>query len=132
MGYEVRITRRQNWSDEDGPEISLAEWIAVVGADREMRLDGCAETRGGAGAIIRIKSEGLSVWTVYSRHDDNGNMAWFDFRSGNVVVKNPDTEILRKMWSLAQALSAKVQGDGGELYDASGQQLPIQRSSHLR
>jgi hypothetical protein len=54
-------------------------------------------------------------------------MVWFDFRQGNVVVKNPDTEVLRKMWSLAQALSANVQGDDGEGYDASGQQRPVPR-----
>jgi hypothetical protein len=40
-------------------------------------------------------------------------------------VKNPDTEILQKMWSLAQPLSAKVQGDDGELYDSSGDQLQM-------
>ena len=47
-------------------------------------------------------------------------MAWFYFWEGNVFVKNPDSEILRKMWSLAQALSAKVRGDEGEDYDAAG------------
>jgi hypothetical protein len=40
MGCEVRITRKQRWSDEEGPEIPLAEWISVVAADPEMRLDG--------------------------------------------------------------------------------------------
>jgi hypothetical protein len=122
MGYDVHITRKQSWSDENGPEIPLAEWIAVVGADPDMRLDGYAETRVGDGSILRLESEGLSVWTAYSRHSENG-MAWFSFHKGNVVVKNPDPEILQKMWSLAQALSAKVQGDDGELYDASGTQL---------
>jgi hypothetical protein len=31
--------------------------------------------------------------------------------------EDPDPEILQKMWLLAQALSAKVQGDDGEFYD---------------
>jgi hypothetical protein len=47
-------------------------------------------------------------------------MAWFLYRKGYVTVKNPDEEILRKMWSIAQDLSAKVQGDDGEIYDSSG------------
>jgi hypothetical protein len=122
MGYDLHITRKQCWSDENGPEIALAEWIAVVAADRDMRLDGFAETRVGDGSILRIKNEGLSVWTAWSRHSENG-MAWFSFRLGNVTVKNPDLEIRRKMWSLSQALSAKVQGDDWEFYDASGNQL---------
>jgi hypothetical protein len=119
MGYDVHITRKQCWSDESGPEIPLAEWIAVVTADRDMRLDGYAETRLGDGSILRIENEGLSVWMAYSRHTEN-RMAWFSFSRGNVVVKNPDLEIRQKMWSLAQALSARVQGDDGEFYDASG------------
>jgi hypothetical protein len=122
VGYDVLITRKQCWSDEKGPEIPLAEWIAVVGTDPDMRLDGYAETRVGDGSILRLESEGLSVWTAYSRHSEN-DMAWFNFHEGNVVVKNPDPEILQKMWSLAQALSAKVQGDDGEFYDASGTQV---------
>jgi hypothetical protein len=72
MGYDVHITRKQNWSDEAGPEIPLSEWIAVVAADPEMRLDGFAETRVGGGAILRIEREGLSVWTAYSRHRESG------------------------------------------------------------
>jgi prepilin-type processing-associated H-X9-DG protein len=120
MGYDVHITRKQNWSDKKGPEIPLPEWIAVVQRDREMRLDGHAETQVGDGKILRIEKEGLSVWMAYSRHGEDGNMAWFDFRHGNVVVKNPDAEILQKMRSLAQALSARVQGDDGEFYEATG------------
>ena len=36
--------------------------------------------------ILRLENEGLSVWTAYSRHSENG-MAWFSFHEGNVVVK---------------------------------------------
>jgi hypothetical protein len=120
MCYDVHITRKLDWSDPEGPEISLAEWLAVVAADPEMRLDGCAETRMQDGSVFRTVQEGLSVWTTYSQHDESGNMAWFLYRKGYVTVKNPDEEILRKMWSIAQDLSAKVQGDDGEIYDSSG------------
>ena len=60
MGYDVHITRRQNWSDPSGPVISLAEWVAVVESDPEMRLDGYAETRVPDG-VLRIEREGLAV-----------------------------------------------------------------------
>lgn len=122
VGYDVHITRKQRWSDENGPEILLVEWLEIVRSDREMRFDGYAETRLGDGSILRIENEGLSVWTAYSRHGEDG-MAWFSFHQGNVIVKNPDPEFLQKMWSLAQALSAEVQGDDGELYDGSGRQV---------
>jgi hypothetical protein len=119
MGYDVHITRRHDWSDPKGPEISLEEWLAFVAADPEMRLDGRAETRLQDGSVFRTERRGLSVWTAYSLHDDSGNMAWFLYSHGRVIVKNPDEEILRKMWSIAQALSAKVQGDDSEVYDSS-------------
>lgn len=120
MGYDVHITRKGNWFDESGPEIALEEWTALLGGDPEMRLDGFAEIQNEAGEGLRFTSEGLAVWVSYSGHGKDGNMAWFDYRSGSIAVKNPDAEILGKMWRIAQILSAKVQGDDGELYDESG------------
>jgi hypothetical protein len=112
MGYDVHITRKKNWCDQDGPEIPLAEWTSIERSDQGMRLDGYAETRLENGRILRTENEGLAVWTEYSRQGEVGNLAWFDFRSGNVVVKNPDSEILQKMWSLAQ-LSEVLRGKKG-------------------
>ena len=40
MGYEVHITRRQHWLDEDGPSIALNEWLKVVHSDPEMHYEG--------------------------------------------------------------------------------------------
>jgi hypothetical protein len=119
MGYDIHITRKQDWFDEE-PQILAAEWAAYVASDPTMRLDGYAEASTPAGDTLRYESEGLSVWTGYSRHDPDGNMAWFDFRNGDVVVKNPDSETLKKMWQVAQTLGAKVQGGEGETYAADG------------
>jgi hypothetical protein len=129
MGYDVHITRKQDWSDPEGPLIPITEWIAVVRSEPDMRLDGYAEARLADGSVLRTENEGLAVWTGYSRSGKDGNFAWFDFHRGNIVVKNPDLEILRKMWALAQALSAKVQGDDGEVYDASGNPIDMHRRS---
>lgn len=30
MGYDVHITRRENWSDDGGPAIDASEWEAAV------------------------------------------------------------------------------------------------------
>jgi hypothetical protein len=48
---------------------------------------------------------------------------WFDFSHGNIVVKNPDAAILRKMCEVAAALGARVQGDEGETYRPDGRIL---------
>ena len=121
MGYDVHITRKENWFEETGPEISLDEWVAYVSGDPEMRLDNFAEAANGNGAVLRIEKPGISVWLTYSGHDIDGNMAWFGHTRGRIVVKNPDEEILGKMWSIAQSLSARVQGDEGEIYNEEGE-----------
>jgi len=120
MGYEVHITRKENWFDE-GPEISLVEWLDLVGADPEMRNDGYAEAIVGGGSVLRVDDPSMSVWIAYSGHLQDGNMAWMWYGQGNIAAKNPDVEILRKMADIARRLSAKVQGDEGEVYGADGQ-----------
>ncbi len=120
MGYDVYITRKQDWFDENGNEISFDEWVQYVEMDNEMRLDNFAETKTPDGTL-RIESEGIAVWLKYSGHEKDGNMAWFRYFEGNIIVKNPDEEILAKMYSVAQSLNAKVQGGDGEIYDANGQ-----------
>ena len=110
----------ENWFDEDGPAISVDEWSKLVVSDSEMRMEGFAEATTSDGSKLRVESDGLAVWVAYSGRDDDGNLAWFSFNGGNIVVKNPDTEILKKMWQIAQRLSAQVQGDEGELYDENG------------
>lgn len=117
MGYELHITRRENWVDEDpAAAISLQEWIELVKNDPEMRLDNEATATTTGGDTITVDSEGLSVWTAYSRDGVRGNHAWFAYHGGNICVKNPDAEIIRKMQSIAVLLDAKVMGDEGELY----------------
>lgn len=120
MGYEVHITRQENWFDEDDSrEISFYEWTQILAHDNEMRLDNFAEATTTSGETIRVESEGLSVWTKYSGNGLNNNYAWFDYSRGSIVCKNPDDEIINKMLDIAERLNAKVQGDEGEIYERS-------------
>ncbi len=123
MGYDIHITRKALWFEDDGPAIGFDEWKNLVLSDPEMRLDGFAEALTTQGAKVRIESEGMSVWTAYSKHGRGGNMACFDLKAGNIDVKNPDKEILTKMHQIALKLDAKVQGDEGEFYDAKGDRM---------
>jgi len=115
MGYEVHITRKNEWFG-DGPEIGLEEWLSYIANDSSMRHDGYAEATISDGAVLRTEAPGLAVWTAYSGHDLNGNMAWFSHSQGNITVKNPDEEILAKMVEIGEALGASIQGDEGETY----------------
>jgi len=125
MGYEVYITRKEFHFDEDGPDISFDEWIDFVNKHPEFRLDGFAEVETPEGEMLRMEADGLSVWEGYSKNESSGgNQAWFLYTEGSISVKNADQELLTKMHELAQQLSAKVQGEEGELYDSEGKQLP--------
>jgi hypothetical protein len=118
MGYEVHITRaEEHWLDSEAQPISIAEWLAYVAQDPEMRLEGSAQTSLPDGQTLRIEEDGLATWTAYSRHDEDGNMAWFNWTEGRVVVKSPDAEIVAKMMQMARTLGARTQGDDGEYYE---------------
>lgn len=120
MGYDIHITRQENWYDDDiSKQISLKEWKEYIESDAEMRLDNFAEASLQAGNTIRLENEGIAVWTNYPNPHIDGSHAWFDFRNGNITVKNPDRDIMRKMLRIAGKLNAKMQGDGGEIYDLS-------------
>jgi hypothetical protein len=118
MGYEVHVTRRANWFDE-GDDISLEEWRQIVGRDPELRMDNVARALSPAGDVIEIKREGIAVWLRHPRAND-GDLAWICYSEGRITVKNPDPPFLMKMHEIATKLSARVQGDEGEEYDANG------------
>jgi hypothetical protein len=118
MGYNLYITRKENWFDEDDSNnISLKAWTDYLMTDREMRRDNFAEATTTNGEYVRVETMGMSVWTKYSKDGIKGNHAWFWPDSGNIVVKNPDIEIRNKMIAIARQLKAKVQGDDGETYE---------------
>ena len=116
MGYDIHITRANDWTESQSFPISLEEWNLYIRSDPEMRLDGFAEVTTTEGESLRYENPGLAVWIAYSKHDLKGNKAWFDFRREMIVVKNPDDEILAKMKQIAAKLSANVIGDEGETY----------------
>jgi hypothetical protein len=99
MGYDLHITRKKLWLDEEGPDISWDEWSAYVGNDPELRL---APELGKHMVAMSIKCE----------YPD----PWLDWSEGSIETKNPDEAILAKMLKIAAALKAKVQGDDGEVY----------------
>jgi hypothetical protein len=103
MAYDLYVTRREQWFDDFGPEISLAEWRGVVESDPELRFD---ESLG----------EHFAVWSGPSKHE----IPWIAWERGNLESKHPDPPLIAKMVGLAGALSARVVGEEGERYGLSG------------
>ena len=121
MGYDVHITRKQNWSDGDGPVISREDWLTYVGGDKSMRLETQAVVSNDRGEEFSVQDETLAIWKDWPARVEGKNEAWMWYSSGNVMAKNPDDAMLRKMFLIADVLGAKLQGDDGEIYNSIGQ-----------
>ena len=98
MGYDLHITRKTDWSADDGPSISESEWAHVVDEDAELSPD------------HETSCEGF-VFAEWNHQ--GGALAW---HRGEILAKNPEKPLIRKMIAIAQRLNATVQGDDGELY----------------
>ncbi len=123
MGYDVHITRKPEWSDDDGPRITESEWQAYVASDPDMVITGVTEITNPEGETIRLTQPLLTEW----RGNSGRSPVWISYFEGSLVIKNPDDECLAKMRQIASKLQARVQGDEGEFYDE-----PPRKQSFLR
>ncbi|MFF2660274.1 hypothetical protein ACFVUH_23305 [Kitasatospora sp. NPDC058032] len=105
MGYDLHITRRGYWWDEEGSDISAAEWEGAVTADPGLVVvplpEGCPER------VVEL--------VLRKGGESSGEPLWW--RAGQIWAKNPTDAMVATMCRLAKALSARVQGDDGEHYD---------------
>ena len=132
MPYETHITRAEHWKRSEENPITAAEWEAYVASDREMEKADYAIVSMADGSTMRMEGPGIAVWTGYrgtveadDRDDSDGsgvagNKVWFLWLGAEIVVRNADEEIRRKMHDVALALGARVQGDDDEFYNSSG------------
>ena len=114
MGYDVHITRAENWCENEGHEISLAEWQALVDHDPELRPD----------------PENGPCYAIWGAHPGNSD-AWLRWDEGNISTKYPDEPLLAKMIQIAGALGVRVQGDEGEEYPEDKATAAAARSREL-
>lgn len=109
MGYDLHITRKDDWSDEEGPTITPEEWLVVAQADPELTPTG--DSSGGV---------------PYFSYGNHGGLWYIE---GELRCKSPDEPMIRKMSALAERLVANVQGDDGERYPKS---LQIEEKTRQR
>ena len=102
MGYEVHITRADDWASNEDCAIEPSEWLNVVDGDKSLRLAG-------------YNGPHFAIWDG----DPNEPEAWLDLVDGNITTKNPDGPLLKKMLEIAERLGARVQGDDGEVHDGT-------------
>jgi hypothetical protein len=102
MGYEVHITRADDWTSNEDCAIEPSEWLDVIERDESLRLAG-------------YNGPYFALWDG----DSDDREAWLDLVDGNITTKSPSEALLQKMLEIADRLDARVQGDDGELYDGT-------------
>jgi hypothetical protein len=98
MGYDLHITRRAAWADDDGPAITLKEWKAYVKSDDDVQPD----------------ADNGPTDFLWTGHPKGPKPLWWD--RGEVYTKNPDKITISKLVAIAKQLKARVVGDDGEEY----------------
>jgi|SRR5690242_14771152 len=116
MGYDLYITKKENWFDEDSDrDISLAEWLKYINKDPELKISEDYQIKNPQKCYETIPAPGFCDWLNHPQKEK----PWFDYHDGNVSTKSPDEHTIIKMLSIANNFNAKVQGDDGEVYDIS-------------
>jgi hypothetical protein len=99
MGYDLHITRKEFWADDEGPKITLEEWGNYVATDTSIKLD---EENPGSKNYVFHSGQNLCP-------------LWWDERA-EIYTKNPEPQFIAKLVQIANTLGAKVMGDDGEIY----------------
>lgn len=102
MGYDLHITRAEDWCENAGFEITPEEWLDYVANDPELH-------------ILGENGDYFAEW---------GANDWLDWSEGNIYTKNPRSALIKKMVEIAEELDAVVQGDDGEVYSGDEEGYP--------
>jgi hypothetical protein len=111
MGYDLHITRKNYWFDDDGPIITLEEWRAYAATDPELEAD-LEYSRPGTYELIS--------------HPDRWPL-WY--RKGEIYTKNPDDAVIAKLVEIAGHLRARAVGDDDEIYGVDPKDPTVFRPS---
>ena len=110
MGYDIHVTRREHWSDEGDPQISLQEWLEYVATDSEITAD--PQNPEPENSLVHLRGEEWPLW-------------WYE---GELCTKNPDESVILKLAQVARRLDARVLDDDDEIYSIDDRdQLSVER-----
>ena len=113
MGYDLHITKAEDWTEAGSQPISDAEVKQLVASDQTLAVSTTDyyDRDGGEGETERIPA---ILWTT---HPDEEVAFWF--QDGEITAKNPDDATIIKMLEMAERLQAQLLGDDGEVYQAT-------------
>lgn len=114
MGYEIHITRAEDWVEDDNP-ITIEEVEEIF----DKLPKGFSIDRSGVVTAVAPDGHRISaeVGPYVQYHDGNDDsMVCIYFLSGGPSFKVRDEKQILPILELADALNAKIQGDELEIY----------------
>lgn len=103
MGYDLHITRADEWEDAEDDPIPLDEWVAFARGWVELTETDALDD--GTGAPVFILG------------DDPAVSAALYWSGGRIKVRGADESYVPPLVDIALALDSVVLGDDGEAYE---------------
>ncbi len=120
MGYGLYITRKDDWSDIEGPRIELIEWAEYLTIDPSLKIDWERSAEVDPRVASKAKEPTHTKWLEWPSRIPDEEEAWLWLEQGNLVAMDPDQAFRRKLFLIADGLGARLMGEEGELYDSNG------------
>lgn len=104
VGYDLHITRAEDWAEAADTPIAFAEWTTYAQSDARLSASG----------TIALRNHDPHEQPVYVlSHADGPSIHWYQ---GDLVVTGASDADVEQLRPIADALDARVQGDDGEFY----------------
>ncbi|MFF5181445.1 hypothetical protein ACFY2Q_25735 [Micromonospora sp. NPDC000316] len=108
MGYEIHISRADEYCDSEEHPIALEEWLSYAESNPALR----------AGGWLAWGEDRQPIFEYTCVDGSVVSLTWFE---GGIDIKGHfDSDPYREFSALATDLRANLQGDEGERYTADG------------
>ncbi|WP_435207201.1 hypothetical protein [Micromonospora sp. bgisy143] len=108
MGYELHISRAEEYYDSEERPIALQDWLSYAEGNPALR----------AGEWLGWGEERQSIFEYTCGDGSVVSLTWFE---GGITIKGHfDSDPYREFGAIAGDLRANLQGDDGERYTADG------------
>lgn len=121
MGYDLYITRKDDWSDVDGQDITLDDWMGYVHLDRSLQVDGARAAAVDPRVASGAKEPSHVLWLDWPDREVGLREAWIWLERGNLVATDADLRFRQKLFLIAVGLEARLMGENGEVYNSIGE-----------
>lgn len=107
MSYDLHITRAEYWTESEECPITLEELQTYFQSKPDFHHSNSFSSTGPVSLTIAGE---FFIWNY------SGTPIPFHFWNGQLIVANPDEEVVAKMKEIAVGLNANLLGDDGESY----------------